>query len=253
MSLLDNAYALITTQSRSIGTIIPDVVIEEHHLDELMITDHPAEIGATVSDHAFKKPAEVDMKIGFSNSSAGTLGWVQAAYQELLALQAQREPFDVATGKRQYRNMLIRTIAVVTDPQSEWALNVVVSLREFIIVSTQQAGGGGGGGGSAPGVGSTADQASPADTQGTQDVGAVQPQPSASSGGFATGLYDPATAAGISQLGSSDTSTPTFTQPGFNEAGSALSGANSQPQTFAPFGSGSSDFGAGATIAPQAP
>ena len=62
-------YAMILGGSRQIGTIIPEVVIEEMHRDRLIITDHPVESGAAISDHAFKMPVEVDMRVGWSDSA----------------------------------------------------------------------------------------------------------------------------------------------------------------------------------------
>lgn len=130
-------YALIMTAYRSIGTIMPNVVVEEVHRDMLAITEHPVERGAPISDHAFHIPSEVEMRCGWSNSTAMTEGYVQEVYQELLALQNMREPFDVYTGKRAYVNMLMRSIIVETNETSEYALNVTVHLREVIITDTQ--------------------------------------------------------------------------------------------------------------------
>ncbi len=53
------------------------------------------------------------------------------------ALQKSRRPINVSTGKRRYKNMLVRSIAVVTDSHSENILMATVSLQEVIIVSTQ--------------------------------------------------------------------------------------------------------------------
>ena len=140
MALIDDSFALISQNGRMIGNIMPDVTIEEHHSDRLIITEHPVETGAAISDHSFRTPSEVVMKIGFSNSTARTEGWVQEAYQNLLSLQQSRQPFDVLTGKRSYTSMLIDTLEVVTDQTSEWALFVTAALREIIIVNTQQSG-----------------------------------------------------------------------------------------------------------------
>jgi hypothetical protein len=84
-------------------------------------------------------PAQIEMRCGFSNSTAQTEGYVQAIYRALLNLQSSREPFTVSTGKRNYKNMLIRGLAVVNDTTSEHALMVIASLREVIIVNTQGA------------------------------------------------------------------------------------------------------------------
>lgn len=137
MSLFDDAFALITMGSRRIGFIIPHVVVQESHRDDLIITDHPVEMGAAISDHAFKRPCEVEMACGWSNSTAGSYGFVQLVYQELLSLQAAREPFSISTGKRIYQNMLISSLALTTDQKTEEALMVMVRAREVIIVSTQ--------------------------------------------------------------------------------------------------------------------
>ena len=134
-------YALIATRQRMISTIIPDVVVEEAHNDQIVITKHPVEIGAAISDHAFKVPSTVQMKIGFSNSKAQAEGYVDEVYQELLAVQAQREPFDLFTGKRAYENMLIDSILVTTDRTTEHALNAVVSLSEVLITYTDDTSG----------------------------------------------------------------------------------------------------------------
>jgi hypothetical protein len=140
LSILGDAlapYAYIGGNSRSIGTIIPDIVVTETHHDETVITEHPVEKSASISDHAYDRPAELEMLCGFSNSTAQSEGYVQSVYAELLALRAQHEPFDVSTGKRQYSNMLIHSLSVTTDETSENALNITVGLREVIIVSTQ--------------------------------------------------------------------------------------------------------------------
>ena len=60
---------VLLRDGRKLGTIIPNVVVEEVHTDTLTITDHPVEQGAPITDHAFKNPAELSMRIGWSSSS----------------------------------------------------------------------------------------------------------------------------------------------------------------------------------------
>jgi hypothetical protein len=147
-------YAYIGGNKRSIGTIIPDIVVSETHHDHLTITKHPVETGAAISDHCFMEPPTVEMQCGCSNSTAQSEGYVQQVYAEILALQSQRQPFNVSTGKRQYSNMLIGDIIVTTDESSEYALNFTVALENVKIVSTQTTGA----------SASNANQASPATT-----------------------------------------------------------------------------------------
>lgn len=147
---MDILSTLFQQQSRRIGLIIPSVVVSEKHNDTLEITEHPVETGAPVSDHAYKRPSEVVMEVGFAGggslldfidtSSLGlTLGLSpKETYQQILDLQTSRIPFDVVTGKRLYSNMLIRAIEVTTDRTSENVLMAVLTLREVIITQTQQ-------------------------------------------------------------------------------------------------------------------
>lgn len=141
---------------RSIDTIVAHVTMEEIGTDELQITEHPVELGANITDHAFKKPADLLIRCGWSNASlagvlAGVKGLVSAlsggdafgsdyvsgVYNQLLALQESRVPFDVSTGKRLYTNMLMRSLSVTTDEKSEYTLMVTAVFKQILIVQTQ--------------------------------------------------------------------------------------------------------------------
>jgi hypothetical protein len=135
-SLLDGAFALITQNRRRIGVLIPHVVIEETHVDDMAVTDHPVETGAAITDHAFLMPQQVEMRCGFSDSKAGFPMYSRLIYEAFLALQRSRKPFTVSTGKRQYKDMLIKSLAVTTDAHSENILNVCVNLRQIILTQT---------------------------------------------------------------------------------------------------------------------
>ncbi len=140
MSLIDDAFALITSGSRQIGTLIPDIVIREINKDELVVTDHSVERGAAISDHAFLRPSEIEMQIAWSDSTGGYVGYSIDAYNELIALQRGREPFDVSTGSRRYENMLLSSVALTKDEKTENIVLISARLREVIIVNTQTTG-----------------------------------------------------------------------------------------------------------------
>ncbi len=156
--------------------LLPQVTLEEVHHDELEITDHPVERGAVISDHAFKRPAEVVIRCAWSNSPSKPGGLIGAAvgvgaalggsvsriaaaagptavaagslltgnapsqaadiYDKLLGLQASATPFDVYTGKRIYRDMLFRSLTVTTDLKTENVLMLTATCRQVLIVST---------------------------------------------------------------------------------------------------------------------
>ncbi|MER3011864.1 phage baseplate protein [Serratia nematodiphila] len=167
---MDILSIVFRQQNRRIATIVPSVVISEKHNDTLEITEHPVERPTTsggkgnagasaagagyVADHAYRRPAEVTMELGFSGggslldgvdttqmfdlSSGLSLGTSpRDIYQQLLDLQRERVPFDVTTGKRQYQNMLIKSLDITTDKTSENVLMCSLTLREVIITQTQ--------------------------------------------------------------------------------------------------------------------
>jgi hypothetical protein len=63
--------AVLIKPKRSIGPLVAQVTISEVHQDTLEITDHPVEMGAVISDHAFKRPAELIITCSWSNSPSG--------------------------------------------------------------------------------------------------------------------------------------------------------------------------------------
>ncbi len=161
---MDILSAIFNQPSRKIGTLVPSVVISEKHSDQLEITEHPVERPTTkgsngtgasasgagfVADHAYRRPSEVTMELGFAGggslldftdttSNGLSLGLSpKETYQKILDMQSNREPIDVITGKRTYSNMLIRAIEVTTDKNSENVLMCVLTLREVIITQTQ--------------------------------------------------------------------------------------------------------------------
>lgn len=184
---MDILSTLFSQNTRKIEMIVPSVVISEKHSDSSEITEHPVQVpggeGFTVSDHTFDRPSEVTMEIGFSGGGSLIDGFDTSSmfdistglklgsspreiYQQLLDLRASKKPFDVITGKRDYKNMLIRAIEVTTDNTSENVLMVVLTLRQVIIVETKS-----------KQVAPLENQKMPEATGGTEDRGTVTPKP----------------------------------------------------------------------------
>ena len=157
--------------------------IEESHYDELAITDHPVEFGASISDHAYMLPYELRIRFAWSKSGnsidsiiksglaaldsamSGADNYLEAQYRALRTLQQKRLPFDIITGKRLYQDMLIKSLAVETDAKTENALFVEMVCRQVMIVKV------------AGGALDSGAQKNPAETAGVSDAGAKQAQP----------------------------------------------------------------------------
>lgn len=196
--------------SNTIGGIQVDTTIEEFYEDTVEFTEHPVERGAQITDHSFKRPMQLVLACGWSNSSisglmglansaaslfnvgpfgggnpsAGTSGsfsggamvasdYIASIYSQLLQMQESRQPVSVVSGLRSYDNMGIATLRVRRDEKTKFALLVHCFLRELILVDTQQST-----------VPPQANQANPASTADTVNAGSQQvQQASPSSGG----------------------------------------------------------------------
>lgn len=128
--------AFFMPHRRSIGGIVAQVTIDEQASDDIQITEHPVEQGAPIADHAFKRPAVVTIRAGWSRQYAWDLSAESGVYGLLLSWQASLLPFDIYTGKRHYTNMLIERLQVTTDNHTEFALMATIACRQVIIVST---------------------------------------------------------------------------------------------------------------------
>ena len=149
--------------TRNIGGIIPDCTLEEEGTDELTITKHPIEIGADISDHVYKQPARLVMRVAWSNSSVEAIGdpnYVVSIYQQLLALQVSGQLFTITTGKRQYANMQMSSLSQTTDEKTEFTLAITAVFEQILIAVT-----------SATTVPPAAAQADPPKTAQTQNLG----------------------------------------------------------------------------------
>lgn len=163
----EETFALISRPGTMIGDIVPHVTIEEIYRDTVITTDHPVEKGAAVTDHAFRRPPTLEIRCGWSNSTAQSSGYVAQVYEQLLALQeeSREDPIDVYTPRRFYDNMVMNEVQAVRDPNTNSVLACSVSLRKIIIVESQATGGDAG------------SQADPASTATPADSGPVSTKP----------------------------------------------------------------------------
>jgi hypothetical protein len=133
MTMLNPSTPATIIPRRSIGPFNATVTLEEIASDDLEITQHPVQQGATITDHAYLKPATVSVKIMFNAADAP----LAETYAKLRQLQASREPFDVVTGKRAYKNMLFKSLGQTNDAQTENVLSISAELQEIFIVQVE--------------------------------------------------------------------------------------------------------------------
>ena len=142
-ALANNLSVLVSTRSssfqRRIDTLLPNCTILEEGTDELATTEQPVEQGAAITDHAYKRPAILTMRVAWSNSSiesGGDPNYATDIYNKLLALQVSGSVFQVVTGKRLYPSMLMISCRQHTDEETELALFMDLQFRQISIVQT---------------------------------------------------------------------------------------------------------------------
>lgn len=177
MALPATIEALLLRNSRSItpqggDAIIPDVVVFERHEDEMIVTEHPVERGAPITDHAYKKPETLSVRFGWSDSSTllnqtmnlsilSGLNSITDVYAKLLEEMEKGTLFDVSTGKRQYTDMLITSLQVKTEEDTETSLIVDITFQKVRLVTVTET----------DGSTSTDVQAQPQDTASPKSLG----------------------------------------------------------------------------------
>lgn len=153
---------------RAVGPIKVQVVVNEQSIDTLTITKQPVQQGASITDHAYLEPVSFSHTIYFAapglealvGSFIGGSGESLAQiYQKLLDLQSGAIPFDIVTPKRVYKNMLMATLTMTTDKQTENCLSIHASYQQIIMVPVSTA------------VVPRIAQRNPGSTQATQNTG----------------------------------------------------------------------------------
>jgi hypothetical protein len=127
--------------ARSMGGFTADAVLEEIGVDEMVITDHPVEEGSSISDHAYKLPSEITLTYVWSDGGKQNAGqdpgFLRSIYSQILQLQIDKNPFEIYTGKRAYKNMLLQSLRCPTDQKTNFVLYVQMHCREVLMASTQ--------------------------------------------------------------------------------------------------------------------
>jgi len=133
MSFITQPLTLLPIRdARKVGDINLNVVISENTTDRLTITNQPVQQGTSITDHSFKEPTALTMAALFE---ANLFVSLSAVYQKLLDLQESRTPFVVVTPKRVYQNMLISSLGLTTDKNTENTLAINFTFQQIIIVN----------------------------------------------------------------------------------------------------------------------
>lgn len=123
--------------TRSIGLLKPTIVTSEVIEENSDVSEHPIEDGSVIADHITDQPISVTINCAWAEEWSNGFS-VKAMYSQILALRDSREPFTVKLGKRVIDNMVFTSITNNTDADSEFVLNLAISLRQVKIVSVKK-------------------------------------------------------------------------------------------------------------------
>ena len=125
----------------SVGGWYFDAVLKLTHDRGLVITTHPVEEGANITDHSHVREKRLVLEIGMSDVGTGGFETRQSrsvsAFEILSEMMEEREPVDVVTRLDTYKDMLIEDIKSDEDKDTVHGLRASVFLREVKIVSAE--------------------------------------------------------------------------------------------------------------------
>jgi hypothetical protein len=159
---------LFTQTKRNIGGIQIDAVLNESENNSITVTNNPIETGAYVNDHAILRPRMYRLEGVVSDTERGSLtsngdnsvfqnaatnlidnltGNVfnpisnssrsKDAYNLLLELMNEREPFDIQTALSIISNVIITNITTNKEKTTGRALHFIAELTQLVIVNNE--------------------------------------------------------------------------------------------------------------------
>lgn len=134
-----------------ISTVELDVIISESASASVRVTENPIEYGANVNDHIITEPMTFTTSGIVSNISSSTIGQftrvptvfsrgtskAKEAWEALLELQADKTPFTLVQGLKEYPNIIILSLSEDQDKDTANGLFFTATMKEIIFVGAQ--------------------------------------------------------------------------------------------------------------------
>ena len=130
--------ATVTTmiESPTCGQFFFDAVFSTEHRSNVTVTEHPVQVGAPISDHAYQEPDEVTLEIGMSDVMTGVGSDHSVnAYNTLRQIMSLREPVKLVTRLWTYQNMVLTSISAPDDQTTMYGLKATIMFKSVNIVS----------------------------------------------------------------------------------------------------------------------
>ncbi len=134
---------LIFRKGNYLSTVELDVVITESTTATARMTEHQIESGAIVSDHIIVDPMSHSMEGVVSNISSTIFGQslpkigikkAQEAWEALLKVMADKEPFFLRQGIKTYPNTVLLSLTGRQDKDTSNGLFFSATMKQLIMV-----------------------------------------------------------------------------------------------------------------------
>ena len=143
---------IYSIKKAKIGNVTVDASVSEVHNAASEISTNPIEDGADITDHVRNLPLSMTMQGIISDTPItfalidniyglskvfGKTSRSQDEYAKILKLRDSREPFDVVTGLRVYKNMILKNFQVNRTAQTGKSISFTAELQQIEIVKTK--------------------------------------------------------------------------------------------------------------------
>lgn len=129
-----------------LSTVELDIIINESATATVRVTENPVEFGANINDHIITEPMSFTLSGVVSNISSSAFGQFarlptvfskstsksKEAWEALLELQAEKIPFTLVQGLKEYKNIIIISINESQDKDTSNGLFFTATMKEII-------------------------------------------------------------------------------------------------------------------------
>jgi hypothetical protein len=136
----------VSAESGAALALTFDCIVSESPTFEAQPTQNPVEKGATVSDHVMLLPDKLSLRVIISNTPISILtslknlisddDAVSYAMKFLVEARDAREPFDLVTDMRTYKDMVIVQFNPKRDASTGSTLDFTLNLQKILIVES---------------------------------------------------------------------------------------------------------------------
>lgn len=125
-----------------------DAFLRMQHDSGLVITQHPVQTGAAITDHSYVNPKKFTFEVGVTDCARPIIvpnGKViranptryQAAYNVLVNMQENRNLLYLVSKYGFFENILIENISIPDDSTTQGAIKATVTLTEVILANAR--------------------------------------------------------------------------------------------------------------------